>query len=45
MMKYPEGPDDPRAKSPGVEWKYTRDQVANMVSFEANAQATWAKRR
>ena len=35
MMKYPEGPDDPRAKSPGVEWKYTRDQVANMVSFEA----------
>ena len=35
MMKYPEGPDDPRAKSPGVEWKYPRDQVANMVSFEA----------
>ena len=35
MMKYPEGPDDPRAKSPGVEWKYTRDQVASMVSFEA----------
>lgn len=35
MMKYPEGPDDPRAKAAGVEWKYTRDQVANMVSFEA----------
>jgi hypothetical protein len=35
MMKYPEGPDDPRAKFPGVEWKYTRDQVTQMVSFEA----------
>jgi predicted NAD-dependent protein-ADP-ribosyltransferase YbiA (DUF1768 family) len=35
MMKYPEGPDDPRAKSPAVEWKYTRAQVANMVSFAA----------
>ena len=36
MMKYPEGPDDPRAKFPGLEWKYTRAQVAQMVSFEAN---------
>ncbi len=35
MMKYPEGPDDPRAKFPGVEWGYTRDQVATLVSFEA----------
>src|SRR5258705_8638240 len=35
MMKYPEGPDDPRAKAAGIEWRYTRDQVANMVSFEA----------
>src|SRR3954452_13785202 len=35
MMKYPEGPDDPRAKSPGVEWKYTRDQVAQLTGFEA----------
>ena len=35
MMKYPEGPEDPRAKFPGLEWKYTRDQVAQMVSFEA----------
>jgi len=33
MMKYPE---DPRAKFPGLEWKYTRDQVTQMVSFEAN---------
>ncbi len=36
MMKYPEGPDDSRAKFPGLEWKYTRDQVAQMVSFDAN---------
>jgi predicted NAD-dependent protein-ADP-ribosyltransferase YbiA (DUF1768 family) len=35
MMKYPEGPNDPRAKFPGIEWKYSRDQVAQMVSFEA----------
>jgi len=36
MMKYPEGPRDPRAKFPGLEWKHTRAQVAQMVSFEAN---------
>lgn len=35
MMKYPEDPNDSRAKFPGIEWKYTRDQVAQMVSFEA----------
>src|SRR5262245_60441396 len=26
-MKYPEGPDDPRAKFPGLEWKHTRAEV------------------
>ena len=36
MMKYPEGPNDPRTMFPGLEWKYTRAQVAQMVSFEAN---------
>lgn len=36
MMKYPEGKNDPRAKFPGLEWKYTRQQVAQMSSFEAN---------
>jgi predicted NAD-dependent protein-ADP-ribosyltransferase YbiA (DUF1768 family) len=35
MMKYPEGPRDPRAEFPGLEWKYTRAQVSQMVSFEA----------
>jgi predicted NAD-dependent protein-ADP-ribosyltransferase YbiA (DUF1768 family) len=44
MMKYPEGPDDPRAKFAGLEWKYTRDQVAGMTAFEANAAGTLASR-
>lgn len=35
MMLYPEGEDDPRAKFPGLEWKYTREEVAGMTSFEA----------
>jgi hypothetical protein len=34
-MLYPEGPKDPRAKFPGLEWKYTLDQVAAMTAFEA----------
>lgn len=36
-MKYPEGPDDPRAKFPGLEWKHTRDEVAQMTAFDAKA--------
>jgi predicted NAD-dependent protein-ADP-ribosyltransferase YbiA (DUF1768 family) len=35
MMKYPEGPSDPRATFPGLQWKYTRDQVAQLASFAA----------
>ncbi|MDQ7815765.1 MAG: NADAR family protein [Melioribacteraceae bacterium] len=35
MMKYPEGPDDPRTLADGIEWKYTREQVAQLTSFEA----------
>lgn len=35
MMKYPEGNDDPRAKFPGLEWPYTREQVAQLSGFEA----------
>ena len=34
-MLYPEGPNDPRAKFSGVEWKYTRTEVAAMTAFEA----------
>jgi len=42
MMLYPEGPDDPRAKA-GLEWKHTRDQVAQMVAFEAKSAGTLAE--
>ncbi len=35
MMKYPEGPDDPRTKFAGLEWKYTRDEVAQLTAFDA----------
>jgi predicted NAD-dependent protein-ADP-ribosyltransferase YbiA (DUF1768 family) len=35
MMLYPESAKDPRAKYPGLEWKYSREQVAGMTSFEA----------
>jgi predicted NAD-dependent protein-ADP-ribosyltransferase YbiA (DUF1768 family) len=35
MMKYPEGPNDPRAKFAGLEWKYTRDEVAQLTAFDA----------
>jgi predicted NAD-dependent protein-ADP-ribosyltransferase YbiA (DUF1768 family) len=43
MMLYPEGPDDPRAKYPGLEWKHTRDQVAQMTAFDAKAAGTLAE--
>lgn len=34
MMLYPEAANDPRARA-DVEWKFTREQVAAMVGFEA----------
>ena len=34
-MLYPEGPNDPRARFRGLEWKYTREQVTQMTAFEA----------
>ena len=49
MMLYPPlGPDehgqfDPRAKSSSVQWKYTREQVAQMTGFEAKAAGTLAE--
>jgi predicted NAD-dependent protein-ADP-ribosyltransferase YbiA (DUF1768 family) len=41
-MKYPEGRNDPRAKFPGLRWKYTREQVAHLTSFEAKSAGTLA---
>jgi predicted NAD-dependent protein-ADP-ribosyltransferase YbiA (DUF1768 family) len=35
MLTYPEGADDPRRKNPAVQWKYSREEVAKMVAFEA----------
>lgn len=43
VMLYPEGEDDPRAKSSGLTWKYTREQVAQMTAFEAKAAGTLAE--
>ena len=35
MMKFPEDADDPRAKFPGLEWKFTREEVAQLTGFDA----------
>lgn len=43
MMKYPEGPNDPRAKRRELKWKYTREQVAQLTSFEAKNAGTLAE--
>ena len=43
MMLYPESDDDPRAKFPGLRWEYTRDQVAQLTSFEAKKAGTLAE--
>ena len=43
MMLYPENKDDPRAKFPGVVWKFTREQVSQMTSFGAKAAGTLAE--
>jgi predicted NAD-dependent protein-ADP-ribosyltransferase YbiA (DUF1768 family) len=34
-MLFPEGPKDPRALFPGLEWSHTRAQVEAMTAFEA----------
>ncbi|MBI4909537.1 MAG: alkaline phosphatase family protein [Acidobacteria bacterium] len=44
MMLYPEASGDPRATFAGLEWKYTRDQVAQMTAFEAKNAGTLAER-
>src|ERR1043166_1807307 len=43
MMLYPESTTDPRAVAPGIVWKYTRDQVAQMTAFEAKEAGTLAE--
>ena len=43
MMLYPERPDDPRARAPGVVWPHTRDEVAQMTAFTAKDAGTAAE--
>ncbi|HEX8888339.1 MAG TPA: NADAR family protein [Pyrinomonadaceae bacterium] len=43
MMLYPENAADPRAKFPGLVWKFTREQVSQMTSFGAKAAGTLAE--
>ena len=43
MMLYPEGPDDPRARFPGLTWPHPREEVARMTAFEAKAAGTAAE--
>ena len=43
MMLYPENEEDPRATFPALEWKYTREQVAQMSSFEAKSAGALAE--
>jgi len=40
MMLYPEGPDDPRARFAGITWPHTREAVAQMTAFAAQAAGT-----
>ncbi len=35
MMKHPDDPSDPRANFPGINWKFMRERVAQMVGFQA----------
>src|SRR5213594_3456774 len=43
MMLYPENASDPRATFKGIEWKFTRAQVAQMTAFEAKDAGTLAE--
>jgi predicted NAD-dependent protein-ADP-ribosyltransferase YbiA (DUF1768 family) len=42
MMKYPENDDDPRTTFPSLNWRYTREQVAQLSGFEAKEAGTLA---
>jgi len=43
MMLYPEGTADPRAGFPGLAWRHTREEVAQMTGFEAKDAGTLAE--
>ena len=43
MLAYPEGPDDPRMQNPDIEWKHTRQEVSQMIGFEAKEAGALAE--
>lgn len=43
MMLYPETPQDERFQFPGILWKHTRDEVTQMIAFEAKAAGVLAE--
>ncbi len=43
MMLYPETAGDPRVQFPGMVWKHTRDDVAQMTAFVAKDAGTLAE--
>ena len=43
MMLYPENTTDPRRKVTGIIWKYTREEVEQMTSFQAKEAGTLAE--
>ena len=43
MMLYPESQGDARAKTPGIVWPHTRDEVAQMTAFDAKDAGTLAE--
>ena len=43
MMLYPESASDVRAQAQGLVWRYTREQVGRMTSFEAKDAGTLAE--
>ncbi|MBN2561152.1 MAG: NADAR family protein [Phycisphaerae bacterium] len=44
MIKYPETSTDPRATLPGITWKYTREEVSQMVGADAKAAGELASK-
>ena len=43
MMKYPENTNDARATFPGLQWAYTREEVAQLSSFAAKKAGSLAE--
>jgi len=42
MMLYPEGPEDPRTKAPGIIWPHSREEVGQMTAWDAKNAGDFA---